>query len=419
MHRSTPLLAIAAALACARPAPPSGFVLKVGLSGPIGEVGPEASSGAAALAGDVLFESVISPRPGGWSSRFLRHWERIGPRTWRLEVFPGIAFSDGSPVGPQEIARSLEPQGLRVRTAAGGTVEVDLPAGEPLEVALAMSVVSRRSDKGFVGTSSFSVAAQSADRLVLRRKEDAPGKIAQVELVAFQSGREAFARLLRGEVNAMFPVDRAQVELLDGVPGLRVVRGNSPHAVVVLFGPGVPAEQRRALAAWFPVGSLAAALRREANRAEAGPERPPLPPGRPLRIGLPRSLELSRVALALRQALGPRGGEIVSLGLDAWAARAREFDLFVMPMLVRPPGVGALYFATGAPYNWMGYSEPDYDAALAAGDEAAAGEALRRNPPVVIIARRERLAAIDARLPEARLGDWGAFESLADWEVAP
>ena len=55
------------------------------------------------------------------------------------------------------------------------------------------------------------------------------------------------------------------------------------------------------------------------------------------------------LALALRQALGPRGGEIVSLGLDAWAARAREFDLFVMPMLVRPPGVGALYFATGAP----------------------------------------------------------------------
>jgi hypothetical protein len=167
------------------------------------------------------------------------------------------------------------------------------------------------------------------------------------------------------------------------------------------------------------VGELAAALRREGSRASAAHERPALPPGRPLRIGLIRSIELSRAALALRQALGPRGGEITALGLDVWAARARDFDLFVNTMLVRPPGVEAFYFETDAPYNWSRYSNPQYDAALVAGDEQAAAEALKRNPPAVVIARRERLAAIDARLPEAALGDWGAFDSLPDWEVAP
>jgi len=90
-----------------------------------------------------------------------------------------------------------------------------------------------------------------------------------------------------------------------------------------------------------------------------------------------------------------------------------------MVTLVRPPGVAALYFETGAPYNWTRYSNRDYDAALAAGDEGAAEEALRQNPPVVVIARREIMAVVDARLADAKLGEWGAFELVPEWEVAP
>jgi hypothetical protein len=253
----------------------------------------------------------------------------------------------------------------------------------------------------------------------MRRVEPAPGRITQLELVACSSGREAFARLLRGEVNAMFPIDRAFGELLDGVPGLRLVRGLSPNATAVLFGPRLSPEERRALAAWLPVGDIAAAVKREVGRPEPRQGRPPLPPGRPLRIGYPRSIELARAALALRQALGVRGGDAVALGPDEWSRRAPEFDLFIMVVLVRPPGIGSLYFETGAPYNWTRYSNRDYDAALAAGDEGAAEEALRRNPPAVVVARRELIAVVDARLPDARLGDWGAFELVPEWEVAP
>jgi hypothetical protein len=418
VRRAPPLL-LAAALSCARPAPPRDFVLRVGVVGPIGEVSPKAHSGAATLAGDVLFEPLASPRPGGWSSRFLRRWERLGPHRWRLELLPGARFSDGTPVGPDDVAEALRGQDVAVKPS-GGALEVESStSGRPLEVVLAMGYVARRTGDRYLGTGAFAVISQSPDQLVLGRVEPASGKIGRVEFVAYPSGREAFARLLRGEVNAMFPIDRAYGELLEGVPGLRLVRGPSPNAIAVLFGPAVPPEDRRALAAWLPVGQVAAAMRRETTRGASSKERPPLPPGRPLRLGHPQSLEAARAALALRQALGPRGGSITPLAPEVWASRAREFDLFLITILVRPPGVGALNFRTGAPWNWTGYSNPAYDAALAAGDERAAEEALKRNPPAVVVARRERLAALDARLPEAALGDWGAFDLLPEWEVVP
>ncbi len=419
MRRSALPFLLAAALSCAQPAPSSDFVLRVGVTGPIGEVSPEPASNAGALASDVLFEPLASPRPGGWSSRFVRRWERFGPRHWRLELHPAVHFSDGSPVVAEDIAAALRAQGFEVRIAGSSTLEAESKSGRPLEVGLGMGVVSRRIGDRFLGTGSFAVASQTTDRLVLKRVEPAPGKIVRVELVSCPSGREAFARLLRGEVNAMFPIDRAFGELLDGVPGLRLVRGLSPNATAVLFGPALTPEERRALAAWLPAGEIAAAIKREAGREGPGAERPPLPPGRPLRIAYLRSIELSRAALALRQALGPRGAGAVALGPEEWARRAPDFDLVITSILVRPPGIGALYFGTGAPYNWMRYSDRDYDAALAASDERAAEEALGRNPPAVAIARREPIAAVDARLQDAKLGAWGPFDLLPEWEVSP
>jgi hypothetical protein len=383
-------------------------------------VGPDVSSGAAVLAGDVLFEPIASPRPGGWSSRFVRRWERLGPRTWRLEILGGVRFSDGTPVTSADLAEALRSQELEVASVSAGAIVVQQGrAGQPLEVALANGVVARRAGTGFLGTGAFAVDSKAPDRLVLRRVEAVPGRIARLELRAYPSSREAFAGLLRGEVNAMYPIDRAFAELLDGVPGIRVVRGGSPGAAAVFLGPRLGAEERRAVAAWMPTREIAAAMRREVARAESRAQRPPLPPGRPLRIGYPRSIELARASLALRQALGPRGGDAVAVGMDEWSRRAPDFDLFVNTVLARPPGIEALYYESGAPYNWMGYSNPEYDAALAAGDERRAQEALEGNPPAVLISRRERMAAIDARLPEARLGDWGALEFLPEWEVAP
>jgi hypothetical protein len=396
------------------------LVLRLAVVAPIGDVSPEAHSGAAPLAADLVFEPLLRPDAGGAASRLLRRWERVGPRRWSLTVVEGLRFSDGSPVEPEDVARALREQGLEARADGAGAVEVEArPGAPPVEIALHWAQVARRTASGWLGTGFFAVESQSDTRLVLRRVAAVPGRIASVELIAFPSSRDAFARLLRGEANALVHIDRAQAELLEGVPSLQLVRGMAPNALVVLFGKLAP-EDRRALAAALPVGEIgAAALGRECAGAPAAPGGA-VPPGRQLRVGYGRYLpEFPRAALALRRALGERGGDIVSLAPADFTARAADLDLSVTTQLVRPRGVAAMYYASGAAWNWSRYSNAAYDAALAAGDEEAASAALAALPPGVVLCRRERIAAVDARLKNVSLGAWGLLDTLPEWEVAP
>jgi hypothetical protein len=302
-----------------------------------------------------------------------------------------------------------------------GALEVEAespPGSSPVDVALSMSLVARKTEAGWLGSGAFAIASHDGTRLVMRRTRPAPGRIAAVEVIGYASSREAFARVLRGEANAVVHLDRAQAELLEGVPALQLVRGTAPNALVVLFGGRLAAEERRALAVALPAAAIgAAALGRECGRG-APAAGGTVPPGRPLSIGYWRYLpEFPRTALALRRALGARGGAIVALSSADWMAHAAGLDLWVTTHLVRPPGVAALYYASGAAWNWSRYANPAYDAALAAGDEEAATAALAALPPGVVLCRRERIAAVDARLRNVSLGAWGLLDTLPEWEV--
>lgn len=415
------LLLVSGALACAQAPAPEDFVLRVGVLEPIGEVGPEAHAGSAALAGDLVFESLVNPRPGGASSRFLRRWARHGPRRWQLEFEPGQRLSDGSAVTVGDVADSLRrTRTMEVLATSASTLEVEVRGAYPIEVDLAFAVLARKTPRGWLGTGAFVVESQEAHHVVLRRVVPAPGRIARVELVGCASTREAFARLLRGEVGAISSLDRALAELLDGVPGLQVIRGTAPNSITAFFSPRLPGEERRRIVGALPVAEVAAAARGERCCAETQPSPPAMPPGRALRIGYPRQFpELARAAVALRRALGERGGEAVAVDSADWLRTKGEFDVSLDTMLVRPPGVAAHYFETGGRYNSMGYSVAAYDAALASGDEMAAAEVLRRSPAAVVLYRHERLVALDARIKEAKLGDWGAFDRLPEWRVSP
>lgn len=380
---------------------------------------PAAQTGGAVLASDLIFESVARPVPGGWTSTTLRRWERIGPRRWRLELKEGARFSSGGPVEVADVAGALGQRGLRVLETSAHDLVVETSGAGPLEPELALAAVARREGTGYVGTGAFSVAEQRPDRLVLTRSQPAPGRIQRVEIVPVANGREALVRLLRRELGAVPSLDAAQVELLDGVPGLRVVRGNAPHATAVMLSPRLPAAERRELARAIPVAEIAAAVRREPCCSEGGSTRAAPPPGRSLRIGYPRSILFRRAALALRQGLGARGGAVEAFVGEELASRGHEYDLLLIGMLVRPPGIAANYLRTGSPWNYVRYSNPRYDAALAAGDEVAAEEALAEDPAFVLVGRRERVGAVDARLANARFGDWGILELLPEWEVSP
>jgi hypothetical protein len=58
------------------------------------------------------------------------------------------------------------------------------------------------------------------------------------------------------------------------------------------------------------------------------------------------------------------------------------------------------------------------DAAFYRGDVEAARAEMERDPPFVLVCRRQRIGAVDARLKNATLGHWGLLDTLPDWEVS-
>ncbi|HEY6105601.1 MAG TPA: hypothetical protein VIV59_06445 [Anaeromyxobacteraceae bacterium] len=130
---------------------------------------------------------------------------------------------------------------------------------------------------------------------------------------------------------------------------------------------------------------------------------------------------LVRMALSLRRTLGVRGDEVsLEPPREALARQKRhDFDVSIDAVLVWPPLVLGWYWHTGASLNSAAYSNPRVDAAFDRGDFAAARVEMEKDPPVVYICRRQRIAAVDARIKNATLGRWGLLDTLPEWEVGP
>lgn len=425
MRGALAILVAALAAACARPAPERPFVLRLAVVGRFSPLDPLGSEGHAMLAHDLVYQGALAPgadgtpRPG-----VARVVERRGARRCRLRVEPAAAFSDGAPVTPEDLARSARAAGLEAEVAPDGSVTVS-SGRRPVEGALLFTAVFRAGARGALGTGPYRMVEQSADRMVLERVRPSPRRIARVEVLGFPSERDALARLLRGDVNAMIGLDRRSMDLLQDVPGLRPVRSPGPHAwTVILNERRLGGAQRRRLQAALPVAELAAAVCGADAAAGAPPaaERPAqeIPPGAPLRIlVVGEGVGERRGALALRRALGRRGGEIVpfdpGVGVEEQIAGA---DLVLTRQVVWPPIAVAQVWAAGAPFAAAGYRDAELEGAIARGDADAAVRRLREDGPAVSLCRTTRAGAVDARIRGAVFG-WGALDTLPDWEVAP
>ena len=77
----------------------------------------------------------------------------------------------------------------------------------------------------------------------------------------------------------------------------------------------------------------------------------------------------------------------------------------------------ALLWHSKARFSTRRYSNPKVDAAVDDGDWARAMQELAEDPPVAFICLPERFAIVDARVKNARIGPYGIFETLPDWEV--
>lgn len=409
-------------LSCTRPAPRPEFALKVAVVGALEPLRHDTSSSYTTLAQDIVYDTVLRPEIHGNVSRVLASWERQG-RGLRALVAEGVTFSDGSSVTPEDVARTCEAAGLKVRRGGRWLWIEPGASGLPVEAVLAMTGVWKPVAGGEVGTGPFRMVSEDGNRIALERVRPAPGRVARVEIVAFSSTRESFARALKGEVNAVAPLDLRQVELMEGVTHLRVIRAPSPHAIIVHLNPRrLDRGLRRTLVEALPVeeiAEIALGRSRDSRPARATHRPTELAPGSRLRVIAPLlSASLQQTGLAVRRGLGIRGGELIRLSMrDAFVHRD-EYDVIVDSILAWPPGMDALYWHSGALFSF-GYSNPAYDQAIDAGDLARAEAELKKDPPALIIGRRDRIVAVDARLKNATLGAWGVFDTLPDWEVSP
>ena len=97
--------------------------------------------------------------------------------------------------------------------------------------------------------------------------------------------------------------------------------------------------------------------------------------------------------------------------------KSQDFDLMMTRPIVWPPSSVAGPWASDSPLNEFGYRNPQVDAALKVGDWARAMLALQEDPPVAFICTPERLALVDSRVKNPRIGPYGYLETLPDWEV--
>jgi hypothetical protein len=214
-------------------------------------------------------------------------------------------------------------------------------------------------------------------------------------------------------------------EIFDHVNRLRLVRGRSTQAVSIGFNVRLSVSERRALASLLANASVGqAAFGQTCAPYPQAVSKGALPDGRKLKMISPLiDVGYERLGLAVRRALGPRGGEVQTLNITEAFAKfvAGNFDLFTAPVLVWPPPLAGFIFHSTAPRdrNVWGYSDAGVDEALERADWPAAFAALFRNPPVLFVCLQEKLVAVDSRIKNPKLGPLALLEFVPDWEVSP
>ncbi len=128
-----------------------------------------------------------------------------------------------------------------------------------------------------------------------------------------------------------------------------------------------------------------------------------------------------RAAEVMRHQLHARGVTLTieRLTLEEIAARGSSgnFQLLLAPVPAPDSRAFLQQFSSlpaHAPYNWTGYANPEYDAAVEAGDGALARTILARDVPVIVLFEIREFAAVDARFCGGKPTSPTSWRWLAD-----
>jgi ABC-type transport system substrate-binding protein len=409
---------------CSRPTEPSTFQLRVAAAGDLAPLSPQAMGSYSAIAQDWVFEPLMHlETDGSMKPALAARLERIDRKSVRAWIRPDATFSDGSRVALKDVADSLTSAGLDA-SEQDGAVVVRSAASVLPETFLVRAMIFKDAEGAVLGTGPFFAVEQDATHLVLRRSHRLPNHIDEVVIRSFPTPREAFLRTLAGDADSFPFIDPKQVEFFENVPRFQVVSGPSPNAIAVSFNTKrIDRATRLALLANLGTPELARLAYPERctpMRSEPVPFRP-LPPGPRLNIAALARVgsTFERMALAVQRVLGPRAGEIEDISYPDYVRRLEtgDFDLMIEMPLAWPPSDMALLWHSKSPIGPPRYANPRVDAAIDAGDWPGAMRELAEDPPTAFVCLPQRLAIMDARVKNPRVGPYGFFETLPDWEV--
>ena len=425
-----PLLACALSLAsCERAQQTESLRLRVAVVGDLDPLVPVDQTTWSVMAQDWVFEPLLGiDENGALAKRLASAFQPRGGRGYLVTLRDGARFSDGSPVGVEDLALSLASMDLSV-TPDGGAflIQARQRGGTPIEVLLTRTMITKAGNKTgtALGTGPFVVAQHSSRRMVLQRWQAAPGKVATVEFISSESTTDAFARTLAGEADVLPSVPPRMVEFFDGVPHLKVLQASGPQTVVIrMNSKRLDRTERRALATALGQSDVPGVASRDGCK--------PVPHSASVPVALADGRQLTTVALlqdatgqhlglALRRWLGVRGGPLQILDANPALKVLSDpggADLFITRMLTSPQGLMSAFVGTGGSENFGGYSNAEVDAAIDEGDWGRAKAALAADPPFVSICKVQRIAVVDARFKNARVGPYGFLETLPDWEAS-
>lgn len=416
------LLCLFVIAACRRERPASTFELRVAVTGALEAVSPRPNvDNWTTVANALVFEPlVLLADDNSLVPVLAARSERVSPVAIRLWLRDDATFSDGSRVTLEDLQRSFAGAGLSATADKDSFVFTTTDPKKPPELSLAFTFVHRSTAHGELGTGPYVPAEQDATHVALHRRKAIDGRIGDITVTSYGTPKEAFARTLKGDADMLTEVDPRWIELLEGVPRLRVVSlGLSPYAASVAFNSRRLSRAERL--------RIAGALRNDSVRKLAYDDRciapdqnpsqePPLTSaGRPLDVLAFPALE--RLALAARRALGRRGGHVVVEDFESFVAtmNAGTFDIATWRPQIAPAIMAARNWRTGAQNNIYGYSNAQVDAALDAHDWDAAQRALDDDPPAAIICRPAAVVVMDSRI--TNVANKRFWRSLVNWEV--
>jgi len=412
---------------CSQPAATNGFPFRIAAAGELAPLAPNTAGSFTLIAQDWVFEPLVRLQPdGSLKPALAATFVRVKPNLVRVEIRRDAFFSDGSQVTSTDVERSLRFFGLDAKADGENGVFIEAESPSIPDSSFLRALVFKEASGTFFGTGPFTVVEQDPSHILLRRRQRLPKHINEVLLKTFGSPRDAFTRTLGGDADSYPVIDPKQIEFFEGVPRFRLVRAQSLNAIgIALSSKRLDRETRLALLAnlrsselspmAYPEGCAAIDLPHPTSR--------PLPQGRPLSImfvslGAP----LERMALAVQRSLGARGGEIQAITFAEYLQRIPrdDFDLLIDMPLAWPHSDMALYWRTKSTLGQRpSYSNPRVDAALDAADWDRALRELMEDPPEDYICLPDRFAVVDSRIKDPRIGPYGFFETLPEWEIAP